>query len=221
MLGAMATPRLLSVWCSILCLATGVGAQAKEALTLTRPSVAQWEFLSPEKVALESVATFDPDSVVKLAGKPMGYVVSRETFENCALHVEWRWTAKPGNSGILVNIDSGPIDDHLWPRCLQVQMKHARAGDLLPMAGAMFREPLTSPPGVKPPLRARLGDDSEKPAGEWNVADIVCRNGVIEVTINGVKQNRVTDCRPSSGRVGFQFEGAPYEVRHVSVERLP
>jgi hypothetical protein len=31
---------------------------------------------------------------------------------------------------------------------LQVQTKHGNAGDLLPMAGASFDEPLTSAPGA-------------------------------------------------------------------------
>lgn len=62
--------------------------------------------------------------------------------------------------------------------------------------------------------------DSEKPAGEWNTCDITCRDDTIEVTVNGVLQNRVTGCSLREGRVGFQFEGVPFELRHVRLVRL-
>jgi hypothetical protein len=44
---------------------------------------------------------------------------------------------------------------------------------------------------------------------------------LIEVAINGVKQNRVTGCTPASGRIGLQLEGTPFELRNVRLETLP
>jgi hypothetical protein len=88
------------------------------------------------------------------------------------------------------------------------------------MAGATFAEKLTSPPDAKTAVLAHAAPDSEKPAGEWNACDITCRGDTIEVVINGVLQNRVTQAVPRAGRIGFQFEGAPFELRNVSVVRL-
>lgn len=180
-----------------------------------------WTFVSPEPAALSAISSLDADGVLTLAGTPLGYLQSAATYTNFHLHAEWRWTAMPGNSGILVAIATGPIDRHLWPRCLQIQTKHTHAGDLLPMAGAAFAEPLSTPPDAKTPLLTRTAADSENPVGEWNTCDIVCRDGSVEVTVNGVLQNRVTRGAPAAGHIGFQFEGTPYALRRVSIKRLP
>lgn len=189
--------------------------------TLNQLQLESWEFISPEPMAIDAVIVPGAEDIVRMAGKPMGYLQTRASFANYDLHVEWRWTHTPGNGGILLHIDSGPIDRHLWPRCLQVQTKHSRAGDLLPMAGASFAESLTTPPGAKTPQLDRRAESSENPAGEWNSCDIRCRGGVTEVHINGVLQNRVTGCSPAAGRVGFQLEGAPYELRAVRITPAP
>jgi hypothetical protein len=50
--------------------------------------------------------------------------------------------------------------------------------------------------------------------------DVLVRGGCIDVTINGVAQNAVTIAQPATGRIGFQLEGTPYELRNLRVERL-
>jgi hypothetical protein len=159
------------------------------------------------------------DGVIAVAGKPSGYIATRVSYTNYRLHVEWRWTGKPGNGGVLLHIASGP-KDKVWPLSLQVQTKHGNAGDLLPMAGATFDEPLTSAPGAYPAIKAHTAPDSEKPAGEWNSMDVSCRDGVVEVSINGVAQNRVSGAMPKSGPIGFQLEGTPYELRNLRIQAL-
>jgi len=88
------------------------------------------------------------------------------------------------------------------------------------MAGAAFAEPLTSAPGAATAIKAHTAPDSEKPAGEWNDCDITCRGDTIEVVINGVPQNRVTGASLQAGKIGFQFEGTPFELRKVTVVGL-
>ena len=44
---------------------------------------------------------------------------------------------------------------------------------------------------------------------------------MLECTINGVQQNRVTGCQPAAGQIGIQLEGAPYELRNIRITRLP
>ena len=186
----------------------------------TAPDFPGWELVTPEKAALASVCHALPDGSVAVDGKPVGYLQTTASFENFRLHAEWRWTDKAGNSGVLVHIASGPVDRNLWPRCFQIQTKNTRVGDLLPMAGVTFAEKLSTPPDAKTPQLNRTAADSERPVGEWNACDVVCRDGTIEVTVNGVLQNRVTGCAPAAGRVGFQLEGTPYELRAVRLEPL-
>jgi hypothetical protein len=178
-----------------------------------------WELRTDPAAAATDAFALGADGVVTSTGKPSGFLATTASYRNYQLHVEWRWTDKPGNGGVLLHIADGPMD-RVWPTSIQVQTKHGAAGDLLPMAAATFAEPPTSAPGAQPVIKAHTAPASERPAGEWNSADIVCRDGTIEVTINGVMQNRVTRAQPAEGRIGFQLEGAPYQLRNVTLEKL-
>jgi hypothetical protein len=177
------------------------------------------ELVTTPAATMSEVFVPGKDGVIAVAGKPSGYLATRATYTNYRLHAEWRWTGKPGNAGVLLHIQGGP-KDNVWPLSQQVQTKHGFAGDILPMAGASFGEPLTTAPGAYPAIKGHTGADSERPAGEWNSMDVVSRDGTIEVSINGVAQNRVTNAAPRTGRIGFQLEGTPYELRNVSITQL-
>jgi hypothetical protein len=177
-----------------------------------------WELITSSAADIESVCTINPDSVLAVAGKPIGYLATIGSYENYRLHIEYRWpinAVKNSNSGVLIHIASGPIDRNTWPMCFQIQTKIAHVGDLLPMAGAKFAEPLSTAPEAKTPQLERQKPDSEKPFGEWNTVDIICCDSTIECTINGIVQNRVTKCEPHAGKIGIQLEGVPFELRNI------
>jgi hypothetical protein len=178
-----------------------------------------WELQTTPSAAIGDAFRVLPDGVIAAEGKPSGFLATTASYRNYKLHVEWRWTGKPGNGGVLLHISPGTFD-RVWPVSLQVQTKHGNVGDLLPMAAGSFAEPLTSKPGADTRIKAHTAADSEKPVGEWNACDVVSQDGVVEVTINGVLQNRVTQVSPASGQVGFQLEGTPYELRHVELTPL-
>jgi hypothetical protein len=180
---------------------------------------AMWELVTDPPTPIGQVCVPRADGVIAVAGTPIGYIATKGIFHEYRVHAEWRWTDKPGNGGALVHITTGP-KDRQWPVCFQVQWKHGAAGDLLPMAGATFAEALTTPPGAATPLRAHAGPDSERPVGDWNTCEIVCARGAIEVSINGVAQNRVSGLSASEGKVGFQLEGTPFEMRRVKISPL-
>lgn len=178
-----------------------------------------FELVTTPASTFDQVLVQRPDGVLAVAGNPAGYVATRATYTNFRLHAEWRWPGKPGNGGVLLHIQGGP-KDKVWPLSQQVQTKIGSVGDLLPMAGASFTEPLTTKPGAYPPIKGHAAPDSERPAGEWNSMDVLCKDGAIEVTINGVLQNRVSGANPASGKIGIQLEGTPYELRNFTVQRI-
>ena len=202
---------------SASCSAVGGETPAKPVALFNGQDFAGWESVTPDKEPIASICHVKPDGVIAVDGKPIGFISTTVAYENYRLQAEWRWTDKPGNGGVLVHISDGPMD-RTWPVSFQIQTKNTRVGDLLPMSAAKFAEPLT--PDLKTPTLNRLSPDSEKPVGEWNTCLIDCRGGTIEVTINGVAQNRVTKCAPSSGKIGFQLEGVPFEIRRVRLEPL-
>ncbi len=179
-----------------------------------------WELKTTPATTVDQVFSVLPQGVIASTGQPGGFLATTRSYANYTLHVEWRWNGKPGNGGVLLHISDGPMD-RVWPLSLQVQTKHGSTGDLLPMAGAAFAEALTSAPGAEPRIKGKMAADSELAVGQWNVADIVARDDVVELSINGVVQNRVTGVKPAAGRIGFQLEGAPYELRNVILMALP
>jgi hypothetical protein len=198
--------------------ATMASLPTDQAVTLAA-GFAGWEFVADPPTPIGAVCTAAPGGVIAVAGTPVGYIATTTRHRDYRLHAEWRWSGKPGNSGALVHISSGP-KDRQWPVCFQIQWKNTAVGDVLPMAGATFAETLSTPPGAKTPQLNHSAADSEHPAGEWNACDVVCRGTTIEVSVNGVPQNRVSGVSVAEGKVGFQFEGTPYELRNVSVSPL-
>lgn len=178
-----------------------------------------WELVTVPPAPIAASVAMLPNGVIAISGNPVGYLASTGVHSDYRLHVEWRWSGKPANAGVLLHIVGGP-KDRAWPESLQVQTKHGSVGDVLPMAGARFSDALTSAAGAAVPLKGRIGLDSEKPAGEWNSVDIVSRAGTLEVSVNGVLQNRIAGALPAAGRIGFQLEGAPYELRNVTLAPL-
>jgi hypothetical protein len=203
---------------SLIALAV-VTANAGAADLFNGRDFAGWELVTTPAASMADVFTVRPDGVIASTGKPAGFIATVASYRNYRLHVEWRWSGKPGNAGVLLHISPGPMD-RVWPLSLQVQTKRGNAGDLLPMAGASFAEPLTSAAGAPVAIKARMAADSENPPGEWNSCDIVARDGAVEVRINGVVQNTASKVEPSFGRIGFQLEGAAYELRRVTLEPL-
>lgn len=214
--------RLLVLISALLCssIATVFAAEipSTRVALLNRADFKGWTYVTPGSESIDLVCRITPDGSLVVSGKPNGYIATETHYENYQLHVEWRWTDKAGNGGVLVHITEGQMD-RIWPISFQIQTKNTRVGDLLPMSSAKFAE--TPSPELKPAQRARLAPDSEKAVGEWNTCEIVCRGDSIEVTINGIAQNRVTKCFPSSGKIGFQLEGASFELRNLWIEPLP
>ena len=205
-------PRHIAV---LLCAAVSVSA----AELFNGKDFTGWELVATPTTAIGEVCQILPEGVIAAKGSPTGFLSTTASYENYRLHAEWRWSGKPGNGGVLVHISSGP-KDRAWPLSLQIQTKNKNVGDVLPMAGATFAEPLTSAPSAAPLIKAHTSADSEKPVGEWNTCDILCQGDTLEVRINGVLQNKITHAGPNAGKVGFQFEGTPFELRHVTLTPL-
>ncbi|MEO8359320.1 MAG: DUF1080 domain-containing protein [Vicinamibacteria bacterium] len=188
-------------------------------------SLENWEYVAGSPADIAQVASV-ADGVVTVAGKPSGYLTTRVVYAEYALHAEWRWTdatAASKNGGVLVNITSGPVQQGLWPTSFQVQLKTEHEGDVLSMGDAHFIETPTTlgRPASPSNTLARRENTAGKSLGDWNSVDVTVRGDVVEATVNGVLQNRVSGCTPSSGRIGFQLEGQPYQLRNVTISRLP
>lgn len=162
------------------------------------------------------------DGLLRCVGTGKGYVRTTNAHADYTLRLEWRWPAKPGNSGVMVNL-TGP--DAIWPKSIECQLANGRAGDFAFFSDARSREEIVSrnPSGVS---TGRLARDAaagavEKPAGEWNVYEITVAGDTITVSVNGVQVNRMTGVTPSGGLIAFQAEGALIDFRNIVLTPLP
>jgi hypothetical protein len=157
------------------------------------------------------------DGVLRCTGEPAGYMRTDASYADYHLHVEWRWPAKSGNNGVLVHMSG---QDKVWPRSLECQLFVGNAGDFWVIDGIEFAEHAKGGSRVQGRRTVKLHESSEKPAGDWNQYDIVCKDDWVVVLVNGVLQNVATKCSDKSGKICLQSEGAPIEYRDVWIEPL-
>lgn len=146
--------------------------------------------------------------ILHISGKPFGYIRTEEKYSDYTLHLEWRWAGEDGVDGGIFHFLQG--EDKVWPLGVQLQMTPRDMGLLMggiPMDGAegpFYRKP-------------RLVEDSpEKPVGEWNEMEFVCRKGVIKAFLNGVLVNEAR-CAATEGFIGIQSEGGAMDIRNIRI----
>jgi len=157
------------------------------------------------------------DDVICCSGKPAGYLRTEADYASYLLHVEWRWPGQGGNSGVLIHMTG---DDKVWPKSLECQLHSGNAGDFWVIGGLETSEHAGKGHRVNGRRTIKLKDSSEKPLGQWNTYDIICKNDWVVVLVNGVLQNVATQCSVTSGRICLQSEGTPIEFRNIYIEPL-
>jgi hypothetical protein len=149
------------------------------------------------------------------SGESTGFLRTKQEYSDYKLVFEWRWLQNPGNSGVLLRMGG---QERIWPLCMEAQLMHNRAGDLIGM-GCDFNENKAKKGG---PISytPRMNDSNEKEPGEWNKYEIVCKGDTIEVSINGQLQNKATGVSIRKGYIGFQSEGVPIVFRNIRLTPL-
>ena len=67
-------------------------------------------------------------SLVSL-GEPQGHLITDAAYRNYRLEVEYRFSAKPGNAGVLVHASTPRALYRMFPKSIEVQMESQNAGD--------------------------------------------------------------------------------------------
>jgi len=176
-----------------------------------------WKLFVPDPSHDVSKTWSVSNGLLRCEGRPAGYMRTETPYADYHLHVEWRWPARPGNNGVLIH-NSG--DDTVWPKSLECQLQSGSAGDFWVIGGIETAEHAKGGPRVSGRRTRKLHESSEKPPGEWNAYDIVCKDDWVVVLVNGVLQNVATKCSETSGRICLQSEGAVIEYRNVTLEPL-
>jgi len=185
----------------------------KKNLLFNGKNLKNWDFFLRESTADPSNVFTVKDGIIHITGQPFGYMRTKKQYSDYLLHVEWRWPGEPTNSGIFVHVQK---PDTIWPKCIECQLKAGSAGDMVCMNGSDMNERTDKSKRVV----TKLAESSEKPAGEWNTAEITCSGDKINIVINGVQQNRGTGLNITGGHICLQSEGGPIEFRNVWLQPL-
>ncbi|MEP7382566.1 MAG: DUF1080 domain-containing protein [Gemmatimonadota bacterium] len=166
------------------------------------------------------------DGQLAVLGEPQGHLISDASYRDYRLEVEYRFTGKPGNAGVLVHASTPRALYAMFPKSIEVQMEHGNAGDFWCIV-----EDITVPDMVKrrgprdtwgiTEGKARrivnLTDDSEHPLGEWNQMVIEALGRSIRVWVNGAKVNDGSGATADHGQIAIQSEGSAVEFRRIAL----
>lgn len=147
------------------------------------------------------------DGVLKVSGKPNAYFHTEKSYKDFVLKFEWRYPDKAGNSGLLVYIQP---PHKVWPKCVEVQGAYGSHGQIFAIGGA----------------KGKYADDKDarkkalKPASEWNLTEVVSKDGKLTASVNGVKVCEGQTDELKEGPLGWQSEGAPIEFRNIAIKEL-
>ena len=139
----------------------------------------------------------------KTTGKGTSVLVSKQSFKNFELHVEF-WAADNTNSGVYLRIRTpnnvstatGAYEVQIWDRNPQPQYS---TGSLVNVAA------------VQPIYKA---------GGKWNTFEIYADGPDITVKLNGVVTVHGRDGRFPEGPIGLQFNEGPIKFRKVAIREL-
>ena len=149
-----------------------------------------------------------------------GWLLTDKEFGDFEFRCEYRWEKKGGNSGVAlrtpvkgdpayVGMEIQLIDDEGWPGKLAAYQHTGSIYDVQPAKPA-----------------------KNKPIGEWNTVNIVCKGRKVTITQNGVelvsanlddykaKFDKHPGLKREKGRVGFQSYNVRVEFRNVSIKEL-
>lgn len=198
-------------FCIILMMSGIIFSQTTKSL-FNGKDLNNWEFILSDDSKTPEEVFYVADGVMNITGFPNGYLRTTEKFQNFELTLEWRWVGNPANSGVLLSITG---EDKVWPDCIEAQLQHGNAGDLVLI-------------GIKPPsiensqgnnrvvIISKQNDSSEKEPGEWNQYRIVLKNEKLEYYVNGVFQNSAEIVYPE-GFIGLQSEGGHIQFRNILI----
>jgi hypothetical protein len=164
------------------------------------------------------------DGVLHIRGREFGYLATEESFANYDLRAEFKWgearyaprETAPRDSGILYHFAAGE-PDVVWPKSFECQVQEEDCGDFW-CVGTQLESPNPHEQkwGMKHIIRS---ENFERPRGEWNVIEIVCRDGEIEHWVNGHLVNSGSAASVSAGRILLQSEGSEVFFRNLVLAR--
>lgn len=159
-----------------------------------------------------------------------GDIVTTEEFDNFHLKYEWK-IAPNGNSGLIFFVHEAPEYNYPWQTGLEMQVLdndgHPDAKITTHRAGDLYD-------------LIESSEETVKPYGEWNLAEIIADNGKLELHLNGVMVVSTTMWTPEwealvakskfkdmagfskykKGKISLQDHGDEVWFRNIEIKKL-
>jgi hypothetical protein len=188
-------------------------SEEKDAIQIFNgKDLSNWIFYLKDPSVDPSVVFTVQNGVIHISGDPFGYMRTKDTFSEYKLHLEYRWPSEATNSGVFIH---ALPPDTIWIKTYECQLAAGNAGDLICMNGAQMNEKKDNSNVIK-----KIAASAEKPVGEWNTIEITCRYYTIEVSVNGVLQNKGSGLSANEGHICLQSEGKDIEFRNLYLTKL-
>ncbi len=159
-------------------------------------------------------------------GTPGGHLITDAIYKDFRLEIEYRFAGKPGNCGVLVYASTPRALYKMFPKSVEVQMKHENAGDFWCIVEDITCDDMVERRGPKEAWGITEGknrriknltDGSENLVGDWNEMIIECLNNKIKVWVNGDLVNYGYDATANHGQIALQAEGSEVEFRKLEL----
>ena len=177
----------------------------------------------------EHIFTVEPDGSMHVLGKEFGYFETAVPYANYHLTFEVKWGERkwkprdgaktPRDSGCLVHCVGRDV---VWQQSFECQVQENDMGDIFLLGGiSAFAN------GKMQNGRVVRKKANEKPHGEWNTVEIICKNDSVTNIVNGFVENEATHLTRKKdgagsplnfGKIAFQSEGAEVFYRNIVVK---
>ena len=110
-------------------LVSSLSAQARSLFN--RTDLTGWHADVPDQDTIPGLASpfTVKDGLLVIAGEPRGHLISDASFRNYRLEVEYRFSGKAGNAGVLIHSSTPRALYKMFPKSIEVQMESGNAGD--------------------------------------------------------------------------------------------
>lgn len=159
-----------------------------------------------------------------------GDIVTNEEFENFHLKYEWK-IAQNGNSGVMFYVHESPEFQYPWNTGPEMQVLdnegHPDAKIISHRAGDLYDLIVSN-------------EETVKPIGEWNQAEIIANNGKLDLVLNGktivsttmwtpeweamIAKSKFKDMpgfgKYKKGKVALQDHGDLVHFRNILIKKL-
>lgn len=167
------------------------------------------------------------NKMIRFFGKKVGYLMSKKSFRNFKLKVDFKWNMDTSfikknelrNSGVMYLVPK-ESPDQLWPKGIQFQIKEGGAsGDFILLQEVTLSvKGIQTQPGNSVVSKHFL--EAENVVNEWNTLVITSDNGNITQELNGKLVNEGKNASVKKGRILLQYEGFPIDFKNIEIIKL-